>query len=158
MGISVSGACRILRDDRQGTSALEFAFVAPVLFLVLLGIIQFGLTINNYEMLTGGTQAAARQFALSRGSATPSSTATTALYNAAPNLTQARLTISLSVNGTQCSSTGGTSGDAPCKTALSTAQGGAATAAATYPCNLAFYGYDFAPGCTLSSTVTESVE
>jgi len=157
MDKSVSKACRSLHYDRQGTSALEFAFVAPALFLILLGMIQFGLTINNYEMLTGGTQAAARQFALSRGSATPSSSATTALYNAAPNLTQAQLTISLLVNGTQCS-TGGTSGDAACQTALSTAQGKSATVTAKYTCSLAFYGYNFAPGCTLSSTVTESVE
>jgi Flp pilus assembly protein TadG len=154
---TVFGANRSLRDDCQGTSALEFAFVAPVLFLVLLGIIQFGLTINNYEMLTNGTQAAARQFSLSRGSATPSSSATTALYNAAPNLTQTQLTISLVVNGAQCG-TGGTAGDAACQTALTAAQGKPATVTVKYPCNMAFYGYNFASACILTSTVTESVE
>jgi Flp pilus assembly protein TadG len=157
MGISVFRANRSLRDDCRGTSALEFAFVAPVLFLILLGIIQFGLTINNYEMLTNGTQAAARQFSLSRGSTTPSSSATSAMYNAAPTLAQAQITLSLVVNGTQCS-TGGTAGDAACQTALTAAQGKAATVTGSYPCSLAFYGYDFAPNCLLTSTVTESVE
>ena len=80
MGSSVSASRRRLGNDCRGTSALEFAFVAPALFLILLGIIQFGLTINDYEMLTGGTQAAARQFALSRGSDTPSASTTSALY------------------------------------------------------------------------------
>ena len=27
--------------------------VAPILFLLILGITQFGITLNNYEMLTG---------------------------------------------------------------------------------------------------------
>ena len=154
---SVSTLYHRLIGDKRGTSALEFAFVAPVLFLLLLGIVQFGLTINNYEMLTGGTQAAARQFALSRGSATPSSSTTNALYNAAPNLTQAKLSIKLSVNGVQCSA-GGTAGDSSCQTALSAGQGKPATVSASYPCNLSFFGYDFASPCTLTSQMTESVE
>lgn len=157
MSLSISRRRRSLHDDYRGTSALEFAFVAPILFLILLGIIQFGLTINNYEMLTAGTQAATRQFALSRGSNTPSSSATSALYNAAPTLTQTQLVVKLFVNGTQCGS-GGTSGDAACATALSSAQGGAAMVTVSYPCSLAFYGYNFAPNCTLSYTVTESIE
>jgi Flp pilus assembly protein TadG len=56
-------------------------FVAPLLIFILLGIIQFGLTINDYEMLTGATQAAARQLSLSRGRPKP---LTTALQQAAP--------------------------------------------------------------------------
>jgi hypothetical protein len=107
---------------------------------------------NNYEMLTGATAAAARQFVLSRGSSTPSTGATTALYNAAPNLTQGSISITLAVNGTTCS------GDGGCKTALSNAQGKPATVTASYPCNLTILGHNFAPSCTLNSRVTESIE
>ncbi len=138
--------------DQNGTAAVEFALVAPVLFLLVLGITQFGITLNNYEMLTGGTEAAARQLSLSRGSSTPSSSTTTALYNAASNLVQANLTIALKINGAACS------GDSACQTALTNGQGQPATVTASYPCNLQIYGYNFAPGCTLSSQSTEVVE
>ena len=65
-----AGVCQqvftLFRRDKRGTAALEFALVAPVLFMLILGITQFGITLNNYEMLTGGTEAAARQFSMSR--------------------------------------------------------------------------------------------
>ncbi len=141
-----------LHSDQKAAAAVEFAFVVPILILVCLGIIQFGITINNYEMLTGGTTVAARQFALSRGSGTPYTNATTALYNAAPNLTKANITVTLKVNGTACAS------DGSCQTAMTSGQGKPATVIASYPCNLSFDGFNFAPSCTLSSTVTESIE
>ncbi len=142
----------LFHRDRRGTAAVEFALVAPVLFLLILGITQFGITLNNYEMLTGATAAASRQFSMSRGISTPSSSATTALYNAASNLTQSSLTITLKVNGATCT------GDGACKTALTNGQGQPATVTASYPCNLTVYGYNFAPGCTLTAQSTESVE
>ena len=58
----------LFHRDLRGTAAVEFALIAPVLFLLILGITQFGITLNDYEMLTGGTEAAARQFSMSRGS------------------------------------------------------------------------------------------
>jgi Flp pilus assembly protein TadG len=138
--------------DQRGTAAVEFALVAPILFLLILGITQFGLTLNNYEMLTSGTAAAARQFSISRGTSTPSSTTTTALYNAASNLTPASITVTLKVNGSACT------GDSACQTALTSGQGQPATVTTSYPCNLTVYGYNFAPGCTLTAQSTESVE
>jgi Flp pilus assembly pilin Flp len=51
----------LFHRDPRGTAAVEFALIAPVLFLLILGITQFGITLNDYEMLTGGTEAAARQ-------------------------------------------------------------------------------------------------
>jgi Flp pilus assembly protein TadG len=138
--------------DLRGTAAVEFALVAPVLFLLILGITQFGITLNNYEMLTGGTEAAARQFSVSRGTSTPSSSTTTALYNAASNLTPASITVTLKVNGAACS------GDSACQTALTNGQGQPAMVTTSYPCNLTVYGYNFAPGCTLNAQSTEIVE
>jgi Flp pilus assembly protein TadG len=138
--------------DQRGTAAVEFALVAPVLFLLIIGITRFGITLNNYEMLTGGTEAAARQFSMSRGTTTPSSSTTTALYNAASNLTPANITITLKVNGTACT------GDSACTTALTNGQGQPAAVSASYPCNLLIYGYNFAPGCALTAQSTEIVE
>jgi hypothetical protein len=37
---------------------------------------------------------------------------------------------------------------------LTNAAGQPATVAATYPCSLAVYGYNFAPTCTLSAQMT----
>ncbi|HSZ94568.1 MAG TPA: TadE/TadG family type IV pilus assembly protein [Acetobacteraceae bacterium] len=142
----------LFHRDPRGTAAVEFALIAPVLFLLILGITQFGITLNDYEMLTGGTEAAARQFSMSRGSSTPSSSTTTALYNAASNLTQASITFTLKVNGTACT------GDSACQTALTNGQGQPATITTSYPCNLTVYGYNFAPGCTLNAQSTEIVE
>jgi Flp pilus assembly protein TadG len=141
-----------LYRDLRGTAAVEFALVAPVLFLLILGITRFGITLNNYEMLTGGTEAAARQFSMSRGTSTPSSSTTTALYNAASNLTPASITLTLKVNGTACT------GDSACQTALTSGQGQPAMVTTSYPCNLQIYGYNFAPGCTLTAQSTEVVE
>jgi Flp pilus assembly protein TadG len=142
----------LFHRDRRGTAAVEFALVAPVLFLLILGITQFGVTLNNYEMLTGATEAAARQFSMSRGTATPSSSTTTTLNNAASNLTPASITVTMKVNGAACS------GDSACQTALTNGQGQPATVTTSYPCNLTVYGYNFAPGCTLTAQSTESVE
>jgi len=56
-----------IREER-GTSAVEFAIVSSVLFLVLFGIVQFGIAFNQFQ----GVQASARE-----GARTASLSATT---------------------------------------------------------------------------------
>ena len=138
--------------NRRGVSALEFALVAPVLFMLVFGIIQFGITFNNYLALTDGVRAASRVLAASRSSPTPFTSATNAIYASAPNLTKGSVTITLSVAGANCASDGG------CATALTAAAGGTASVQASYPCNLTILGVDYAPQCTLTSVTTERVE
>ena len=148
---SLPASC--LGSDSRGTAALEFAFVAPLLIFILLGIIQFGLTINDYEMLTGATQAAARQLSLSRGRPKPYTDMTTALQQAAPNLDSTVFVIKVSVSGQACTD------DGSCQKLLPGNQGGqSATLTISYPCSLSFFGYEFAKPCTLTSKVTESIE
>jgi Flp pilus assembly protein TadG len=48
------------RRDREGQSLVEFALVLTPLFLILLGIIQFGFIFNTYVTLTNATREAAR--------------------------------------------------------------------------------------------------
>jgi Flp pilus assembly protein TadG len=56
--------------DRQGTAAIEFAIVAPVLFTVLLGLIDFGRMFYVRESLEYATEQAARYYALNPTSST----------------------------------------------------------------------------------------
>lgn len=138
--------------DQSGAAAVEFAFIAPVLFLLVVGIAQFGITLNNYVILTDAVGTGARQLAVSRGTTTPRSSSVTMVQNAATGLVTANITITTQVNGTTCAT------DTACSTALSSAAGQAATVLATYPCDLNVMGYNFAPGCTLSSTMSERIE
>jgi len=46
-----SGARRLARSER-GTAVVEFALVAPLLFLIVFGIIEFGRILNGYNQLT----------------------------------------------------------------------------------------------------------
>ena len=65
----------IWRDDR-GASALEFALTAPVFFLFIFGIIQFGLLFWTQLGLQHGTEMAARCATVNR-TLCPSSNAIT---------------------------------------------------------------------------------
>jgi Flp pilus assembly protein TadG len=142
---------RLFRDE-SGVSAVEFAVVAPVLLMILLGIMQLGITFNNYVALTDSVRAGSRVLAAARSSTTPYSDATGAVYASAPTLKAGSITLSLSVNGTTCA------GDGPCTTALSGASGTSASVQATYPCDLMIFGVDYAPSCILRATTTERVE
>ena len=151
LSLAVRWCSRAARDC-SGVEAVELALTAPVLLLILFGIVQFGLLLNNYLMLTDAVRVGARQFSISRTSTTPWTTATSALTAAAPNLTAASITINLKVNGAACTS------DSACVTALASAAGGSANVGASYPCNLTIMGVNFAPGCTLSSQITQLIE
>lgn len=134
--------------SRRGTVTIEFAVIAPVLLLLVLGTFQFGLVISNYVLLTNAVGAGARQLSLSRGGSAPYTDTVSVITGSSPTLTAGSITITLSVNGTTCNS------DNTCSTALTNAAGQSATVLATYPCSLSVYGYNFAPTCTLSSQMT----
>ena len=46
------GRSRGLRRDERGTALVEFALIAPLLFLLLFGIIDFGRALNYYNQVT----------------------------------------------------------------------------------------------------------
>jgi hypothetical protein len=52
--------------SERGQSMTEFALVLPLLVVLLFGIIQFGITFNNYISLTDAVRAGARKGAVSR--------------------------------------------------------------------------------------------
>ena len=65
--VARAGRLSAIARDTAGTSAIEFAFIAPLLMLLALGTVQFGLTLNNYIRLTEAVRTGARQLAVSRG-------------------------------------------------------------------------------------------
>jgi Flp pilus assembly protein TadG len=141
---------RLIRS-RDGVSAIEFAIILPVLLTILLGIFQFGTAMNEYLTLTNAAAKGALTLALSRGTTTPYSSTTAAINAAAPNLTAANITTTVTVNGSTCAS------DSACLTNL--LAGKTASVRTTYPCSLVIMGRNYAPnGCTLSAQTAQMVQ
>lgn len=49
-----------LRGDRSGATAIEFALLGPLLFTLLLGILQFGLAMQAYNAMRSASADVAR--------------------------------------------------------------------------------------------------
>src|SRR5271169_6413403 len=91
-----AGVHNIARCDRarasahseRGQALLEFAYLLPILMILLLGMIAFGITLNNYLEMTNGATGGAQALAVSRGQTLdPCMTATAPFYATTPNLT-----------------------------------------------------------------------
>jgi Flp pilus assembly protein TadG len=142
----------------EGVAAVEFALVVPLVILLLMGTVQFGLVLASYVQVTNAAGVGAMTFAISRSDTKPYTDSVSAIEAAAPSLTPANMTMTFSVNGTACST------DAACSTALTDAapSGGALTPASvtvTYPCGSMLSGYTFwTSTCQLSSTISEGVQ
>src|SRR5919198_3401170 len=54
---------RRMRGER-GAAAVEFAIVSTVLFMIVFGIIEFGRTYSQYEVLQGAAREGARRAAV----------------------------------------------------------------------------------------------
>jgi len=52
--------CRFCRKNRRGVAAVEFAVVAPLFFLLILGMIEFGRMIMVQQVITNGSREGAR--------------------------------------------------------------------------------------------------
>ena len=116
----------------------EFALVLPILALLLFSVIQFGLVFNHYLTLTDAVRAGARKAAVGRHLADPQGSATTAVRDAATDLRQSDLNVSVSVN--------------PDWT-----PGAEATVAADYPYSISLLGVVIQSG-RMHSTTKERVE
>jgi hypothetical protein len=72
------GRLRALRREERGTALVEFALIAPFLFLLLFGIIDFGRALDYYNQVTQLAGQGARAAAVNRmpdGTAITSGTA-----------------------------------------------------------------------------------
>ena len=136
-------AAKVKSLGERGTALVEFALLAPVLLLILLGTAQFGLTLGQYVTMTNAVGVGAMQFAVSRSDTQPYTDAVNSVKAAATILTPASLTITLTVNGTVCGPMPTCAGNAACATALTSNVGQPAQVSATYPCNLLIMWYKF---------------
>ncbi len=72
--------------NERGQTMTEFAFVLPILLVLLFGIIQFGIIFNNYVTLTDAARAASRKGAVSRSASNPKGDCESTGYAAGSNL------------------------------------------------------------------------
>lgn len=56
--------CRLCRRNRKGAAAVEFAVVAPLFFLMVLGMIEFGRMIMVQQVITNASREGARMAVL----------------------------------------------------------------------------------------------
>ena len=128
-------------SDTRGVSAIEFAIIAPVFLTICVGMLKFGIAINNYMLLNNGAAQGAMTMALGRGTATPYTTMVTAIDNAASSLTPSSITTTVKINGTACTS------DSTCSSAL--VAGATVTVITATPCDLTIMGVNYKSSCTV---------
>ena len=56
--------CRMFRKKRRGASVVEFAIVAPVFFILVFGMIEYGRMVMVQQVLTNATREGARRAVL----------------------------------------------------------------------------------------------
>ncbi len=129
--------------NEDGQAMVEFALVAPLLFLILFAIVQFGLTFMHSVTLTDAVRVGARKAAVSRSAADPVSATQAAVLGAANDLDKTtlgqpgRITVTTGASGW--------------------VQGGSVTVTATYPYSIDILGIVVASG-DLHSATTERLE
>ncbi|HZA33740.1 MAG TPA: TadE/TadG family type IV pilus assembly protein [Vicinamibacterales bacterium] len=124
--------------NELGQTMTEFALVLPILVVLMLGIVQFGLAFNNYVTLTDAVRAGARKAAVSRNASDPAGTCRSAVLAAGTNLDATELGSNLS-----CTS--------------SWAPGSEVTVHADYPYSIKILNWSVYSG-RLNSTMKERVE
>ena len=122
---------RLRSEDGQGV--VEFAFVLPLLLALVLGIVQFGITFNNYLTITDATRVGARKASVSRFLGDNGAAARVATYAAAGGLDTTKLVVN--VNSTSW-----------------TTPGSDVTVSATYPYSIDILGWVVQAGNLTSST------
>ena len=149
---------RALRDD-SGASAVEFAFVGPLMVMLLVSGTELGIAFYNKNALTQVATQAARIFSESRSvSTTPYSDTTTAITNALANyttITASSVTTTIKSNGVTCT-------DNTCAMAA----GNPAQVSLSYPCVVGATNWtlflwsapDTITNCTLSASATMRIE
>lgn len=135
------------RNGERGQTMVEFALVLPILLVVLLAIIQFGIAFNDYLALTDAVRAGSRQAAVSRQLPDPVGSAEARVRSAAQGSLDAAAGGPLTVTVTYRDLGGGNRVE----------QGGDVTVRATYPYEIRILGVVLGDG-TLTSETTERVE
>jgi Flp pilus assembly protein TadG len=128
----------------EGQAMVEFVLVAPILLLLVFGIVQFGILFNNYVALTDAVRVGARQAAVSRQHPDPVAATVNRVTRAAGHLKTSELEVTVDPYD-------------PAKGTATWAQGGDVTVTATYPYSINLLGFVVKSG-RLTSQTTERVE
>ena len=129
-----------LRSDR-GQAAVEFALVAPVLIVLLLGIVQGGIAFNHYLAVTDAARAGARKAIVARFDGTTVTDVQQVVQSAAGGLDPAKLHVAVS----------------DLTDPTFTTAGSTLTVTVTYPYSIRLLGWVVASG-DLTSTMTDRLE
>lgn len=81
-----------LRTRDSGAALVEFAIIAPLLLLLVFGIIEFGRAYNAQNTLTHAAREGARKYAITQDTAEGEAAA----KNAATSLDSSKITVTLS--------------------------------------------------------------
>ncbi|HEY6963564.1 MAG TPA: TadE/TadG family type IV pilus assembly protein [Gaiellaceae bacterium] len=127
---------RIGRQD--GQAMVEMALILPILLMIILGIVQFGIAFNNYITLTDATRAGARKASVARFTGDNGTAAAAVVKSNASSLNQSDLTVTVTA----------TNWSIP---------GSDVTVTATYPYSINLLGWTVNSG-TLTSTTKERLE
>jgi Flp pilus assembly protein TadG len=150
----------------KGSALVEFALIAPVIVMLVIGVAQFGWYLANYAVVANAASSGARYFAAQRGVATPYSLtqSTVSAAMSTVNPTPANVTVASYVNNSQCASlaigaSGASSGDTACAAALATAGGEPSTVVVSYTFApfLQNFSFGLASGASSMMTATVSV-
>jgi Flp pilus assembly protein TadG len=79
----------------HGQAMVEFAFVLPILLVLILGIMQFGIAYSHYLTLVDAVRAGARTAAVSRQATDPGGAAEARVRSAASDLDQKGLDVTV---------------------------------------------------------------
>ncbi|HLY93473.1 MAG TPA: TadE/TadG family type IV pilus assembly protein [Gaiellaceae bacterium] len=135
------GARGIHIASERGQAAVEFALIAPVLIILVLGVIQIGIAFNHYLTITDAARAGARTAIVARFTGINSGDVQTAVQNAASSLDQSQLKVTA---------------DDPTDPTWTKA-GTDIVVTVTYPYSINLLGLVVASG-NLTSTMTEPLE
>jgi Flp pilus assembly protein TadG len=92
------GMYRVRERSERGAVAVEFAILAPVLIMLLMGIMEFGRAYNAQVSLTNAAREGVRVMAISNSEAS----ARTAAKNAAVTLSPALVDSNITFSATSC--------------------------------------------------------
>jgi Flp pilus assembly protein TadG len=130
---------RISIREERGQTVAEFALVLPLLMLILLAILQFGVLFRDYLAVTDAVRAGARTAAVSRSAAVPEEACEKAVERSASDLNVADAL------------------EVECDTPAGWNPGEDVVVTATYPYEISLLGQVVRSG-RFSSTTTERIE
>ena len=87
--------CRSCRRDRRGAAVVEFALVAPIFFLLVFGMIEYGRMVMVQQILTNASREGARRAVLD-GSTTAGVVNSVTSYLQSSSITGATVTVTTS--------------------------------------------------------------